>query len=112
MQLNDTAAAQETLEQVRFLETYHEGALPHALLCLNDMDGLAENVIRRLKDPLARARVLQSLQVTPATGIDEMPFMKAIREREAALRMREDVRQVVDAFGRIESIPVQVSGLY
>ena len=112
VQLNDTAAAQETLEQVRFLETYHEGALPHALLCLNDMDGLAENVIRRLKDPLARARVLQSLQVTPATGIDEMPFMKAIREREAALRMREDVRQVVDAFGRIESIPVQVSGLY
>jgi hypothetical protein len=82
------------------------------LLCLNDLDGLAELMIRRLNDPVARPEALKSLQAGPANAFDEQPFMRTIREREATLRAREDVLQAVDAVGRIETIPVRVGGLY
>jgi tetratricopeptide (TPR) repeat protein len=112
VQLNDNAAAMRSLAYLRTHESDHDGALQHALLCLNDLDGLAELMIRRLNDPVARPEALKSLQAGPANAFDEQPFMRTIREREATLRAREDVLQAVDAVGRIETIPVRVGGLY
>jgi tetratricopeptide (TPR) repeat protein len=111
-QLNDSTTVMESLSYLRSREQDNESALPHALLCLNDLDGLAELMIRRLNDPASRRLALLSLQVGPATAFEALPFMKTIGDRENALRAREDVRRAVDAVGRIETIPVIVTRLY
>lgn len=111
VQLGDVSAS-ESLEHLAAGERDNADALFRALLCLGDLDRLAELTIRRLRDPGSRRDVLLSLQSCPTTAFHELPFMKMLRDRVAALLAREDVREAVQAVGRIETVPVRLPRLY
>lgn len=111
VQLGNVSAS-ESLEHLAAGDRNSADALSRALLCLGDLDRLAELTIRLLRDPDSRRDALLSLQSCPATAFDELPFMKLLADRVAVLLAREDVREAVQAFGRIESVPVRLRRLY
>ena len=104
-QLNDEAQRKKGLEYLAAHEADNPAAYSRALLCSNDLDGAAALMIRRLGGKDTRTGALLSLQVTPLTRTDSLPFARTLRARFTAVRDRADVRAAVDRVGRIETIP-------
>ncbi len=112
MQLGDDRLRREGLEYLKAHESDNPAALSRALLCSNNIDGAAAWMIRRLADRDMRSGALLALQITPELRSDELPLSKILRERQAAVRGRDDVRAAAEAVGRIEKLPVNVNRDY
>ncbi|MGE0743263.1 MAG: hypothetical protein AB7O98_18150 [Hyphomonadaceae bacterium] len=101
-----TAIRDEALTMMRANEDDNPPALMHALLCVNDIDGAAALMIRRLADPTERERALVALQPFHRVATRNMPMEALELERLAQVRDRPDVRAAVEAVGRIEPTPI------
>jgi hypothetical protein len=78
-----------------------------ALICANDPDGAAANVIARLDDPAQRSVMLLDLQdylVRPA------PFSPDFHRRWLDLRARSDVQAAIAKAGRVQFYPMASLG--
>jgi len=105
-QAHDGAARDEAMTALRAHEAANPGALMHALLCTNDIEGAAALMIRRLGNPKQRETALVALQPFRHLDSRHMPLEAIELQRLDAVRNRPDVRAAVDAVGRIEPTPI------
>jgi len=101
-QTHDQRTRDEALAALRAHETANPGALSHALLCVNDLDGAAALMIRRLSNPVEREQALLALQRYHRVETRRMPMEVVELQRLAQIRDRADIRTAVASVGRIE----------
>jgi tetratricopeptide (TPR) repeat protein len=106
-QLGDADLKRAGLEYLEAHESDNPAARTRALLCVNDLDGAADLMIRRLGDPKTRREALLALQVTPTQSDVGLPHRTFLRNQYVALGARPDVQAAVLKVGRIESLPVK-----
>ncbi len=97
-------SADPDLAFVRENRSENRGAYVHTMLCIDDLDAAAAQMIERLKDLDHRVDALQALQLTlrpPST----LPVSLILRERFGTLRARSDVQAAVENVGRIIELP-------
>ena len=101
-QLQDAAGLKDSMTFIDAYSGDDVGAKITTLLCTGDIDAAARYVIAELARPERRSAVLAELQeyAQPARAT-LTPFQRAMLDRYAALRRREDVLKAVAAFGRI-----------
>ncbi|MFZ5720866.1 MAG: hypothetical protein ACOY5Y_15510 [Pseudomonadota bacterium] len=81
-----------------------------ALLCVNDLDGVAESFRTRLADPMDRADALVALSSFKAPA-HRTPFEAQLGRRMDEVRARADVRAAVEPVGRTSDLPIQAGPL-
>ncbi len=92
-------------------------SLTLALLCIDDMDAAARHLVQRLQDPSQRNDALFDLQHAENSlrsgrmnhehvTLDDLSAEHMMWHRFEQLRQRNDVRRVIDQFGRIEVVPL------
>jgi|GEM_PF-1163168 len=101
-QLNDQASLAESLDYIRAHATDGYGPARLALLCANDLDGLAAITISMLDDPLQRNTPLRLWQnyrpEAYPTAID-----KRLAQRADAFVTRADVKAAIERNGYIDT---------
>lgn len=112
VQIGNEAERLRSLEYLKAHEADNVSALSQALLCSNDLDGAAVLMARRLGGQRTSGDALLALQERPETGLELQGFRKLLQERFAMIRAREDVRAAATAVGRIELLPVNLSGSF
>ncbi|MBI3438679.1 MAG: hypothetical protein HY054_08545 [Proteobacteria bacterium] len=105
-QLHDPATQNAALAILRAHEMDNPGALAHALLCMNDIDGAAALMIRRLANPVERERAILALQPFRHLETRHLPLEAVELQRLAQVRARPDVQAALSAVGRIEQSPL------
>jgi tetratricopeptide (TPR) repeat protein len=105
-QTGDTAARDQALAFLREHRDDNVAALTRALICVNDLDGVAALFIERLNDQDDREGALIALQQFRQLETRQMPRETLLMERLAQVRNRPDVQAAVGAVGRIENIPL------
>jgi tetratricopeptide (TPR) repeat protein len=104
-ELGDTKRVQQALDFVRHNGRNDYQTLRHAMICANDMDGLAKLTIAKLDDPKTRGDVLIRLQTyLPEPVLSD--FDGLIQQRAKDLLARDDVRAAIAKYGVIKSYPV------
>jgi tetratricopeptide (TPR) repeat protein len=104
-QLGDADLERAGLEYLEAHESDNPPARTRALLCANDLDAAAAQMIRRLKNRETRLHALLALQITPPRSDVGLPHRKFLDDQYAALRARPDVLAVALSVGRIEKFP-------
>jgi tetratricopeptide (TPR) repeat protein len=104
--VGDAAVRDEALARIRPNELDNASAAMHALLCVNDIDGAAALMIRRLGHRAHRELALVALQPFRRLETRRMPMEVLELERLAQVRDRADVRAAVETVGRIEPSPL------
>jgi len=102
----DAPLRDEALARMRRNEMDDAAAAMHALLCVNDIDGAAALMIRRLQSPAHREAALVALQPFRRLETRRMPAEVVELERLQQVRERADVRAAVEPVGRLESSPL------
>jgi hypothetical protein len=102
-------------------ETEFGGQVLRAYLCLDELDGADQNLIRRLEHPEERIKALKSLQefedererldqlwarYAPNRSTGALTPGELLDLRMDLVRQRDDVLEAVDAVGRIELVPL------
>lgn len=105
-QMHDHAVRDAALTILRAREMDNPGALAHVLLCMNDIDGAAALMIRRLANPVERERAILALQPFHHLDTRRLPLETVELQRLAQVRDRPDVRAALNAVGRIEDSPL------
>lgn len=105
-ELGNQRLRDEMLDFLRQHERDHPRALTSALLCVNDLDGAAASYVRRLADPMERQDALLALQIFQSAPLQSRTHQGVMLQRLGLVRDRADVRQAVNAVGRIERQPV------
>lgn len=105
-QVNDEALQNEALTFLRANEAENPPALSSALLCVNDLDGVAALYIRRLADPTQSETALLALQRTRQRNSTPLVRNQLMEQRLEQVRGRADVQAAVAAVGRIEDVPL------
>lgn len=104
--VGDRTVRDEALALVRRDGEHNMASAMHALLCVNDIDGAAALMIRRLNDPREMEGALVALQPFQRLASRNMPMEVIELERVAEVRDRPDVRAAIEAVGRIEPTPL------
>jgi len=107
--LEDAAMREAGLAWLREHEKDNRAALSRGLLCVDALDESAALFIRRLADPEARGDALLALQDYDNAGDEHLPFLQTLSKRLAIVRARPEVQAAINAVGRIEKIPVNIS---
>lgn len=105
-QTGDRQTRDEALAALRAHEADNAMALSHALLCVNDVDGAAALMIRRLNNPKERESALVALQRYHHVATRRMPREALELQRLTQVRERPDVIAAAAAVGRIEDSPL------
>jgi tetratricopeptide (TPR) repeat protein len=105
-QTHDQHTRDEALAALRAHEADNPGALSHALLCVNDLNGAAVLMIRRLNNPIEREQALLALQRYHRIPTRRMPQEVVELQRLAQVRDRPDIQAAVARVGRIEDSPL------
>lgn len=109
-QLHDQANLQKSLGYLKAHAADGRGPLLETLICANDRDGAAKQIISELEDASSRGGALYLLQDylddPGATAID-----KQDRADLVAIRGRPDVARAISAVGRTDSYPILSPGL-
>jgi hypothetical protein len=109
-QLGDTVVRRRAMSYLREHERKNVPALARALLCVNDLEGAAALLIRRLRDRAERPDALMSLQVYSRPRGKALPRRAVLAQRLARVRERLDVSAAVEVVGRIEKVPCPSTG--
>ncbi len=104
--VGDAAVRDEALARLRRNELDNAPAAMHALLCVDDIEGAAALMIRRLGSPIHREAALLALQQFRRLETRQMPIEVLELQRLAQVRDRADVRAAVEPVGRIEPNPL------
>jgi len=107
--LGEQAALADTLRYAREHERDHPEALTDLLLCVDDMDGAAASMIRRLDDPERRVDALKQLSTfdPPPPTYPQMPF----EVKMADLKARADVQAAMQRAGGARRVHLQAREL-
>lgn len=106
-QLGDAGLKRAGLEYLKAHESDNPAALTQALLCVDDLDAAAAQMIRRLENRKTRRDALLALQTSPPRSDAGLPYRKLLYDQYAALRARPDVRKAALAVGRLETLTVE-----
>lgn len=103
------AEASTEIVYLRAHEKDHPEALTDVLLCVKDMDGAAEAMIRRLDDPDRRAGALEQLSDydAPQKDVPRGPIALGLDE----LKARPDIKAAIARAGGVRRFRVQPSEL-
>ncbi|HTM83034.1 hypothetical protein [Asticcacaulis sp.] len=104
-QLNDQAKLAKSLDYIRAHAADGYGPTRSALLCANDLDGLAAITIARLDDPLLRNDTLRLWQ-TYRPEAYPTAVRTQMRQRAAAFVAREDVKAALLRYGYIDTYDI------
>lgn len=104
-QLGDKAKARAATDTLLAHPNLDPEAVRSALLCMDDEDGLAKVVLRRLEDPLTRNYELATDQAYAPTP-NLTPFLATMARRLDAVLHRPDVRTALTRYGVVESYPL------
>jgi beta-barrel assembly-enhancing protease len=105
-QLGNAPVLREAMAYLRQNQRDNVGALSDALLCANDLDGAAAVFVGRLGDRVEQDDALVELQIFANRPRNALPRWRVLDERLARVRDRPDVREAVEAVGRIEQVPL------
>jgi len=103
-QLGETANARLALDYVLANATEAYRAVKFALLCSNDADELARQMIAMLDNPMTRADVLEDVQTYLNPPI-EVTFVRLLNQRYEAVKARPDVAAAIAKYGKVLSWP-------
>jgi tetratricopeptide (TPR) repeat protein len=109
-QLNDGAKLEASLKYMTAHAAVAPGWVVTAMLCANNLSAAAEQVVAQLKDPMTREATLMMLQDAVVPAGTPAPVREQHR-RLLAVRDRPEVRQAIDAVGRIKAYPLVASDL-
>ncbi len=104
-QLGDKASLAKSLDFMRARAEDGENTLQAALLCANEMDEAAKQLISRLDDPIKRGNALATLQTYLETP-HPTAWQKTINSQLATLIARPDVQAAIAKYGVIRRYPV------
>jgi tetratricopeptide (TPR) repeat protein len=104
--VGNTAVRDEAMAAIRANEGDNASSHMHALLCVNDLDGAAALMIRRLGNPVEREGALMAMQPYRRIETRQMPMEVEELRRLAEVTNRPDVRAAIDAAGRLEPTPI------
>ncbi len=105
VQLNEPANLAKSLDYIRAHAADGYGPTRSALLCANDLDGLAAITIARLDDPLLRNDTLRLWQ-TYRPEAYPTAVRTQMRQRAAAFVAREDVKAAIERYGYIDTYDI------
>ncbi len=97
-----SAAAMKKLEEK---QEKNYSAYTMSLLCQNKIEAAAQSYLVRLNAPEHRSLALEALQITIVPEY-EMPLDEILRRNLEKIRMRPDILQAVNKYGRIETWPL------
>jgi len=80
------------------------GPVSAALLCVDDLDQLAQLTIDQLVNPFTRARALRDVQQYRQGKLTEVE--KALDERNSRLLARKDVSDAIASVGKVLDLPI------
>lgn len=104
-QTSDKTGLDKSLTYMRAHADDGQAPLQSALLCVNDLDGLAKSIIAQLDDPDQRSIALSDLQTylpEPALSV----WAKTLQARRAELLARADLKAAIARYGVIRSYPI------
>lgn len=99
--LGDTDRAEKAILDLKAVGDEAKPNLSEALLCRDDLDGVAALMIERLTKPMERGGALLALQDRPPPP-HPRPSDLVRHQRLVTLRARTDIRAAVEPVGRIE----------
>ncbi len=102
--LNDLSKTAEILADMKTHRDDSPMLLREAMLCNNDLDGVAAMMIADLDNPTTRNLTLVQLQEYQRTH-EETAFLDKQDERDNAVRARPDVQAAIARYGTIQSYP-------
>lgn len=101
---DELAASGADLAFIRANEKDNDAAYAEAMLCIDDLDAAAANLIRRLEDLDRRSGALETMQRTKSAR-HALPIALELDRRRDAVEARADVHAALDKVGRILNLP-------